>query len=36
MVVEAGMAVAWNPSVTGAKVEATDLVHQDGLETILD
>jgi len=33
--IQAGMAVAWNPSITGAKAEATDLVGESGLETIL-
>lgn len=34
--IAAGMAVAWNPSITGAKVEATDLVGDSGLEVILE
>lgn len=34
--IEAGMAVAWNPSISGAKAEATDLVGESGLESILD
>lgn len=34
--IEAGMAVAWNPSITGTKSEATDLVGESGLETVLD
>jgi Xaa-Pro dipeptidase len=35
-VLEAGMAVAWNPSVPGGKAEATLLVTPDDPETILD
>jgi Xaa-Pro dipeptidase len=35
-VLEAGMAVAWNPSLPGGKAEATLLVTPDGPETIVD
>ena len=35
-VLEAGMAVAWNPSVPGGKAEATLLVGEAAAETVLD
>lgn len=32
---ETGMAVAWNPSIAGAKAEATHILEHDGLETVV-
>ncbi len=32
---EVGMAVAWNPSITGAKAEATDILEEGGLQTVV-